>query len=90
MPSVSPGQVLPAAQLPSLQQVLVLDAIVSKVQVMLDEVFTKSMVSHGLCVRVVFPSLSIPMLGFFFHCRLILTPRKPWRLQESCSLLFFC
>ena len=44
MPLVSAGEILPAPELPSLCTVYMLDAVVAKIQVALDDLFTKSMV----------------------------------------------
>lgn len=44
LPLVSQADVLPLAELPSLANILMLDAVVAKVQVALDDTFTKAMV----------------------------------------------
>lgn len=45
MPLASTGEILPALEQPSFCSVYMLDAVIAKVQVSLDELFTKSMVS---------------------------------------------
>ena len=45
MPLVGQGEILPAKELPSLSTIYMLDAVIAKVQVALDDCFTKSMVS---------------------------------------------
>lgn len=45
------GEVLPSSDLPSLASVYMLDAVLAKVQVALDDYFSKSMVSKGTLGR---------------------------------------
>ena len=46
MPMAADGEILPPSDLPSLASVYMLDAVLAKVQVALDDYFTKSVVSR--------------------------------------------
>ena len=50
MPLANVDDILPSSDLPSLSMVYMLDAVIAKIQVTLDDLFTKSMVSG--CVVV--------------------------------------
>ena len=45
MPLANADDILPSSDLPSLSMVYMLDAVIAKIQVTLDDLFTKSMVS---------------------------------------------
>ncbi len=47
MPLASDGEILPPRELPGLATIYMLDAVIAKVQVALDDCFTKAMVSQS-------------------------------------------
>ena len=47
MPLASDGEILPPRELPGLATIYMLDSVIAKVQVALDDCFTRAMVSHS-------------------------------------------
>ena len=52
MPLANVDDILPSSDLPSLSMVYMLDAVIAKIQVTLDDLFTKSMVCTSCVVTV--------------------------------------